>query len=154
MVKTIHGNPLNSKYGTANDVVEMKKLKTVLVVDDNPDVSSLFVELLEIKKFQVVGTGRNGKEAVELYEKFRPDITFLDVIMPNTDGLYALSMIRKINPDAIVIMVTTDLSLDTSDRLEDLRANAIVYKPFDIDNLVKTVHEIESSIDHQIKFCG
>lgn len=152
MVKMTHGNPLNSEYGTIDHMENEKKLKTVLVVDDNHDVLSLLVELLEIKKFQVVGTGRNGKEAVELYEKFHPDITFLDVIMPNTDGLYALSMIREINPDAIVIMVTTDLSQDTSDRLEDLRANAVIYKPFDIDNLVKTVREIESSISHQIKF--
>jgi two-component system chemotaxis response regulator CheY/two-component system response regulator (stage 0 sporulation protein A) len=154
MVKVRHENPLNSEYGTAYDMGETKKLKTALVVDDNSDILSLLVELLEIKKFHVIGTGHNGEEAVTLYEKLRPDITFLDVIMPSTDGLYALSMIRKINPDAVVIMVTTDLSRDTSDRLDDLRANAIVYKPFDIDNLVKTVREIESSIGNKIKSFG
>ncbi|MDH2907387.1 MAG: response regulator [Candidatus Nitrosotalea sp.] len=121
-----------------------RKLKTVLVVDDNPDVLSLFVELLELKNFQVVGTGRNGKEAVAQYEKLRPDITFLDVVMPNTDGIYALDLIREINPDAIVVMITTDLSQDTAKRLEDLKATAVVYKPFDINDLVKIVGEIES----------
>ncbi|MDE1725167.1 MAG: response regulator [Thaumarchaeota archaeon] len=126
-------------------------LKTVLVVDDNRDVLSLLVELLELKKFQVVGTAYNGKEAVALYEKLRPDITFLDVIMPDTDGIYALSMIRKINPEAVVVMVTTDLSQDTADQIEDLRANAVIYKPFDIDNLVQTVHEIESSLNSTIR---
>ncbi|MDE1813400.1 MAG: response regulator [Thaumarchaeota archaeon] len=121
-----------------------RRLKTALVVDDNPDVLSLFVELLELKNFQVVGTGRNGKEAVTQYEKLRPDITFLDVVMPNTDGLYALDLIREINPDAIVVMITTDLSRDTAKRLEDLKATAVVYKPFDINDLVKIVNEIES----------
>ncbi|MDE1840167.1 MAG: response regulator [Thaumarchaeota archaeon] len=121
-----------------------RRLKTALVVDDNPDVLSLFVELLELKNFQVVGTGRNGKEAVTQYEKLRPDITFLDVVMPNTDGLYALDLIREINPNAIVVMITTDLSQDTAKRLEDLKATAVVYKPFDINDLVKIVDEIES----------
>ncbi|MGI0018334.1 MAG: response regulator [Nitrosotalea sp.] len=130
-----------------------RQLKTAIVIDDNPDVLSLFVELLELKNFQIVGTGRNGKDAVAQYEKLRPDITFLDVVMPNTDGLYALDLIREMNPNAIVIMITTDLSQDTAKRLEDLKATAVVYKPFDINDLVKIVNEIESSTSPgKIKF--
>ena len=130
-----------------------RRLKTVLVVDDNPDVRSLLVELLELKNFQVVGTGRNGNEAVTLYEKLKPDITLLDVVMPNTDGLYALDHILEMNSDAIVIMITTDLSQDTANRLEDLRATAVVYKPFDINDLVKIVNDIESKAHTgQIRF--
>ncbi len=129
------------------------RLKTVLVVDDNPDVRSLLVELLELKNFQVVGTGRNGNDAVMLYEKLKPDITLLDVVMPDTDGLYALDRIREMNSDAAVIMITTDLSQDTAKRLEDLRATAVVYKPFDINDLVKIIHDIESAANTgQIKF--
>src|SRR6185437_11760768 len=122
-----------------------RKLKTVLVVDDNHDVRSLLVELLEMKNFQVVGTGRNGNDAVILYEKLKPDITLLDVVMPDTDGLYALDHIRKINSEAIVITITTDLSQDTAQRLEGLRATAVVYKPFDIHDLVKVIHDAESA---------
>ena len=129
-----------------NQVESNRHLKTVLVIDDNPDVLSLFVELLELKKFQVVGTGRNGKEAVAQFEKLKPDITFLDVVMPNTDGLYALDLIREINPEAVVVMITTDLSQDTAKRLEDLKATAVIYKPFDINDLVKVVDEIESDV--------
>ena len=121
-----------------------RPLKTALVVDDNPDVLTLFVELLELKDFKVIGTGRNGRDAVELFEKLKPDITFLDVVMPNTDGLYALGKIREMNPDSVVIMVTTDLSKDTAKRLEDLKATAVIYKPFDINDLVKIVHDLES----------
>ncbi|MGI0075652.1 MAG: response regulator, partial [Nitrosotalea sp.] len=116
-------------------------------------VLSLFVELLELKNFQVVGTGRNGKDAVAQYEKLKPDITFLDVVMPNTDGLYALDLIRELDSKAIVIMITTDLSQDTAKRLEDLNATAVVYKPFDINDLVKVVDEIESNTKSgKIKF--
>jgi len=134
----------------------MKKkrhLKTALVIDDNPDVLSLFVELLELKDFQVIGTGRDGNEAVELFKKLKPDITFLDVVMPNADGLYALGHIREISPDSVIIMVTTDLSQNTAKQLEDLKATAVVYKPFDINDLVKIVNDLESDANiGQIKF--
>ncbi len=130
-----------------------RHLKTVIVIDDNQDVLSLFVELLELKDFKVIGTGRNGKDAVELFQKLRPDITFLDVVMPDTDGLYALSRIREINPDSVVIMITTDLSQDTAKRLVDLKATAVVYKPFDINDLVKIVNDLESDTNiGQIRF--
>jgi two-component system chemotaxis response regulator CheY/two-component system response regulator (stage 0 sporulation protein A) len=125
-------------------MVKTSSLKTALVVDDNPDVLTLFVELLELKDFKVIGTGHNGRDAVELFEKLKPDITFLDVVMPNTDGLYALGRIREMSPDSVVIMVTTDLSKDTAKRLEDLKATAVIYKPFDINDLVKIVRELES----------
>lgn len=121
-----------------------RHLKTAIVIDDNPDVLSLFVELLELKDFKVIGTGRNGIDAVELFQKLKPDITFLDVVMPNADGLYALNHIREINPDSVVIMITTDLSEETAKRLEDLKATAVVYKPFEINDLVKIVNDIES----------
>jgi len=128
-------------------------LKTAIAIDDNQDVLSLFVELLQIKDFKVIGTGHNGRDAVELFQKLRPDITFLDVVMPGTDGLYALERIREISPDSVVIMVTTDLSQDTATRLEKLKATAVVYKPFDIDVLVKIVENIEDDANFsQIKF--
>ena len=133
--------------------MSVKPLKKVLVVDDNQDILSLFVELLKLKDFQVVGTGRDGKEAVDLFEKLHPDITFLDVIMPIADGIYALSKIREIDPDAIVIMITADLSNGVTKMLEDLKATAVIYKPFDINDLMKIINDLESDSNFsKIKF--
>lgn len=116
-------------------------LKT-LVVDDNQEILKLFVELLKLKNFTIVGKGHNGKEAVELYGSLRPDITFMDVVMPNGDGIYALERIRKINPNAIVIMVTSDISATTAECLEQLHASAIIYKPFEINEIVRVVKDL------------
>ncbi|MGI0046306.1 MAG: response regulator [Nitrosotalea sp.] len=126
---------------------------SALVVDDNQEILTLFIELLKLKKFTVIGKGENGKEAVELYNSLKPDITFLDVSMPNGDGIYALERIREVSPNAIVIMVTSDVSTTTAERLEQLRASAIVYKPFDIEDIVKIVKRLlsETNVD-QLKF--
>lgn len=115
---------------------------TVLVADDNHDILALFSELLRLKNFDVVGTATTGKEAVKIYNYAKPNISFLDVAMPDGDGIYALEKIREADPNAIVIMVTSDVSPTTSTRLEQLHASAIVYKPFDIEDILKIVKGI------------
>src|SRR5574337_12436 len=122
---------------------ESEKIR-VLVADDNHDILTLFSELLKLKNFEVVGKAQNGKEAVYMYNRLRPDIAFVDVVMPDGDGIYALEKIREINPDAIVIMVTSDLATTPSERLEQLHASAVVYKPFDINDILKVVKELFS----------
>ena len=132
---------------------ENRKNISALVVDDNQDILDLFTELLALKNFKVVGKGQSGKEAVKLYNNLRPDITFLDVVMQDGDGVYALEKIRESDPDAIVIMVTSDLAPTTAERLEQLRASAIVYKPFDINDIVQVVKELLSETKvSQMKF--
>lgn len=110
-----------------------------IVIDDDLDTVDVFSEYLEMKSVQVVGKGYNGSEAVKLYQKWKPDVVFLDVMMPTYDGFYALEHIRRINSDVVIIMVTADLTLETENKLRALNASAIVYKPFDIDQVMKTV---------------
>lgn len=114
----------------------------VIVVDDDVDTVEVFCEYLEIKDITVVGRGYNGKTAVELYEKFKPDITLLDVMMPEYDGFYGLENIKNINPDAKIIMVTADLTFDTEKKLKDLNASAVIYKPYEIDSVIDTIHKV------------
>ncbi len=114
----------------------------VIVVDDDVDTVEVFCEYLEIKDITVLGRGYNGKTAVELYEKYRPDIALLDVMMPEYDGFYGLEHIKNINPDAKVIMVTADLTFDTEKKLKDLNASAVIYKPYEIDSVIDTIHKV------------
>ena len=57
-------------------------------------------------------------------------------MMPDYDGFYVLEKIRQINPHAIMVMITGDVRPETIDKLEDLGADAIVYKPFDMKQVV------------------
>lgn len=114
----------------------------VIVVDDDIDTVEVFCEYLEIKDVTVVGRGYDGKTAVELYEKYRPDIVLLDVMMPEYDGFYGLENIKNINSDAKVIMVTADLTADTEKKLKGLDASAVLYKPYEIDSIIDTIHKV------------
>ena len=67
-----------------------------LVVDDDQNVLNTFVDLLEICKIDVIGTAKNGKEAIEQFKKSTPDLVFLDIMMPEFDGRYALKEIRNL----------------------------------------------------------
>ena len=114
----------------------------VIVIDDDVDTVEVFCEYLEIKDITVLGRGYNGRTAVELYNKLKPDVVLLDVMMPEYDGFYALEHIRKIDTNAKVIMVTADLTADTEKRLKDLRASGIIYKPYEIDSVIEIIHNI------------
>lgn len=114
----------------------------VLVIDDDKDTVEVFCEYLSLKDIEVVGRGYSGKDAVELYKKLHPDIVLLDVMMPEYDGFFGLRNIRVHDPQAKVIMVTADLTSDTEKRLEELQASAVLYKPYEIDNVVETINSV------------
>ncbi len=117
-------------------------MKTAIVIDDDLDSVDVLCEFLELKNIQVLGKGYDGKEAIELYQELLPNLVFLDVMMPNYDGFYALEKIKQINPSSIVIMITADLTDITDSRLKMLHASAIVNKPYDINIIMKTVNEL------------
>lgn len=112
----------------------------MIVIDDDRDTANTFAEYMEMLNVNVLGIGHDGKMAVELYDLHRPDMVFLDLMMPEYDGLYALENIRKINPKAKVIIITADLRKDTEERLNQLNPTEVIYKPFNpeiLEELIK-----------------
>ena len=57
-------------------------------------------------------------------------------MMPDYDGFYTLKEIRKINPDAKVIMVTADMTSETKKKLRDLKPTDVIYKPYNVDKIL------------------
>lgn len=92
---------------------------TVLVVDDAADIRLLVKLVLDSQAgMQVVGEAANGREAVDLCARHKPNVVVLDISMPVMDGLQALPLIREVSPETSVIM----LSGFTSD---EIKAEAI-----------------------------
>jgi two-component system, chemotaxis family, chemotaxis protein CheY len=117
-------------------------MTSVIVVDDDRDTVEVFCEYLSIKNIQVLGRGYDGKAAVDLYKEHKPDIVLLDVMMPDYDGFYGLEQIRKHDPNAKIIMVTADLTSDTEKKLVELKASAMIYKPYEIDSVIETIEKV------------
>ncbi len=111
-----------------------------IVVDDDKNVRGVFTELLQIAKFDVIGTGSNGKEAAELYQKLQPDVVFIDAMMPQYDGFYGVEKIKAYDPDAVIVMVTGSINVD--ERLEQCNATAVLPKPIDINKIINVTSKL------------
>lgn len=80
----------------------------VIIIDDDQLVSMSLKTILEAsKEIEVIGIGGTGKEAIQLYEKHRPDIILLDIHMQGMDGLEAGKQILNTDPEARVLFLTT-----------------------------------------------
>lgn len=96
----------------------------VLVVDDSALVRMALSDILTKAGIEVVGTAKNGKEAVEKTLKLNPDVITLDIMMPVMDGLTALKMIMERKPTP-VIMLSTLTTEGARETLEALKLGAV-----------------------------
>ena len=117
-------------------------MTTAILVDDNLDMVEKLADMLESFDIKVLDIAVNGKDAVELYQKHYPDVVLTDMQMPQYDGLYALGNIRKIDSDANVIMVTADFREESEKAFLENNASAVVYKPYDLEQIIKTIHGV------------
>jgi DNA-binding NtrC family response regulator len=113
---------------------------SAIVIDDNRDLRTCFVELLEFNNIKVIETGRNGKEAAELYQKHRPDIVFMDIEMPEYNGLYGLKKIKEFDPNAAVVLVSG--SVNVEEKFEAYGATAVLPKPFNMIQIKEMVNRL------------
>jgi len=113
----------------------------LIVIDDDHDLCDTLCDFLEQNSFNVVGKGSNGKEAVDLYLQMNPDVSIIDLAMPEYDGNYAIEKIRQYNSDSKIIMIT---GYDISSTNLPLKhtINEILTKPVDFKQLIKTIHNL------------
>lgn len=111
----------------------------VLLCDDSPQIRELVRIVLELEGNEVVSEAENGREAVDQAERLQPDVVLLDLSMPVMDGLEALPEIKRVAPEARIIV----LSGFDNDRLVSqalaLGADHYVPKGGDPDEIVDAV---------------
>jgi len=81
-------------------------MKTLMIVDDSNIMRKTLELTMRNFKLDLVATAENGRDAVRLFEKHRPEIVTLDITMPEMDRLEALDQMMKINKEAVVIIVS------------------------------------------------
>lgn len=111
----------------------------VLIVDDAAFMRKVLGDALRSGGHDVVGEAANGQEAVDLYQELKPEVTTLDIAMPEKDGMTALKEILTLDPSARVIMCSA-LGQE-SKVLESIKSGArdFVVKPFQLDRVLDAI---------------
>lgn len=118
----------------------MKEQQTILLVDDDPNISQLIRLYLEKEGFCVVTSAR-GDDALEIFRRDPPDLLILDVMLPGADGLQVLRTIRKTSTIPVIMLTARDETFDKVLGLE-LGADDYMTKPFDSKELVARVRAV------------
>ena len=118
-------------------------MPSVIVVDDDEDCRCSLEQTLEMSGIEVMGTGADGDEAFQLYEKFLPDVVMLDLNMPIYDGIYAIEKIKDKYPDSKIVIVSAYMNDYKFDRN---KVAGVLVKPYNRQELVKLIQIICSPI--------
>jgi two-component system response regulator PilR (NtrC family) len=110
--------------------------KKILIVDDNPNMSVLLSDILEIFDFKG-SHAADGNEALDKLRRGKYDLVFTDLRMPNMDGLDLLKAIKSEHPGLPVVVVTGYSGSETRDEVLAEKADGFLSKPF-------KVHEIQT----------
>lgn len=111
----------------------------ILIVDDEPGILTTLSHILEDEGFETVATG-SGEEALELYRRRRPAAVFLDVWLPDRDGLETLAALKELDPEARVIMISGHGTARTAVKAIKMGAFDYLEKPLSYDRTVETLH--------------
>ncbi len=110
----------------------------VLIVDDEPGILTALSNILEDEGYQTV-TATSGNEALELYHEKRPDVVFLDIWLPDRDGLETLEALLQINPQVAVIMMSGHGTSATAVKSIKMGAYDYLEKPLSYDQAIEAV---------------
>ncbi|HBU70283.1 MAG TPA: response regulator [Elusimicrobia bacterium] len=114
--------------------------KSIMLVDDEHEVVTFlgnFLKRLNISSIQVT----SGEDALLAYDKDKIDFVFLDVQLKGIDGIDVLKGLKKINPDARVVMITGKAEKSYQDMARELGAIDYITKPLDLGELREKINK-------------
>ncbi|MBT3879860.1 MAG: response regulator [Candidatus Scalindua sp.] len=119
----------------------MQDQLNILIVDDEPGIRVTLAGILEDDGYNVVVT-EDGEKGITAAEKKNFDIAFIDMRMPGINGIKTFKEIKKISPNTIIFFMTAFLDEDTLNEANKLKAQEILYKPLDVDLILKILSTI------------
>ena len=122
-----------------------EKNRTVHVIDDEPIIHEVLSQLLSSEGYEVE-ISSSGEEALEKHAARFYDITLLDLLMPGLDGIQVLQGIKKVDPQAVVIIITAYASVESAISAMKMGAYDYIQKQFKHDELLLT---IERALEHR-----
>lgn len=114
----------------------------ILLVEDNALTRYTIKSLLDKLGHEVVAEAEDGPSAVKFFSELKPDVVFLDLILPGRSGVEILEDLRAVNPAARIVIVTAVEQDEIDRRLSDKGVSAILRKPFSFDDFKTLMKEL------------
>ena len=119
----------------------------LLITDDALIIREMIKDAGTSAGWEIVGEAADGQQAVEQFNRCRPDAMTLDLVMPGTGGLYALEEIRRVDSEVYILIVS---AIEQQEVLRDalrMGASDFIVKPFQTDALQQTLTRLASRIN-------
>lgn len=117
-------------------------MANILIVDDSRTSRKILRGILEELGHQIIDEAVNGQEGVQKFQACKPDIVTMDITMPVLDGVEALKMIKALNSNAQVVMVTAAGQKNKMIECIKLGADEFVTKPFEKEEIAKALDHL------------
>lgn len=114
----------------------------VLIVDDTAFMRKLLKNILFGAGFDIAGEAENGKQAVEMYNKLKPDVVTMDVVMPEMTGIDALKQIKSIDREAKIVMCTAIGQEKVVMTAIKMGARGYIIKPFQAPKVIEEIKKV------------
>lgn len=116
--------------------------KNIMIVDDAAFMRMMIKDILTKNGYNVVGEADNGATALDNYLELNPDLVIMDITMPEVDGIQAVKEIRKVDPNAKIIMCSA--MGQQAMVIEAIQAGArdFIVKPFQAERVIEAVKKI------------
>ena len=124
-------------------------IKKILIVDDSLVARMIIQHSIPSDKGFEVLVAVDGKEGVEKFRQFKPDVTFMDLTMPELDGFTAIEQILAFSPEAVIIALTADIQAKSVARVNELGAFAVIQKPPKPDIIQGIIEDINSKFQQR-----
>ena len=117
-------------------------MSRILLIDDAAFMRMILKDVLTKNGYEICGEASNGKEGIQKYKELKPDLTTLDITMPEMDGITTLKEIKKIDSNAKVIMCSA--MGQEAMVVEAIQAGAkdFIVKPFQSDRILEAVKKV------------
>lgn len=114
---------------------------TALIVEDSGFMRNLLREILEGIDVEVMSEATNGVEAIEEYDRHKPDLVMMDIVMPEKNGIEATEAIKAKDAEATVIMCTSVGQREKMKAAVRAGADGYITKPFQEESVVQAIDE-------------
>ena len=115
---------------------------TVMIVDDSLFMRKMLRDILEEEGYQIAAEASDGEEAVARFKECRPNLTTLDIVMPNKTGIEALQEIIAFDPAARVVMCSAIGQESLTRAAAEAGAKAFILKPFNPELVTRVLKEV------------